>query len=304
MALRPASDNDPQPGTSPVRLAGSLVLAVAIGSSVACSGGASPSPSPGPIDGAGFVLRASISQALPPDSTFAWLPSAVITADGRLISVGPVDAIFPGPLLPNLVERSISQAGWGAIVNAARKAGLLSGQSDFTGGAAAPGAALGHLVLVVEGRTYDLTGDLTLPPCAPPGCGPAGPGTQRAFAEFFLTLGDLASWIGPELGLERPYVAAAYAILVGPPAADQGLVQPAIAWPLGGKLEAFGRPIAAGDGRRCGVVGEADAVTLRPALQSATSISRWVDSGTTGAGSGLVVRPLLPGDTDPCAGLL
>lgn len=282
----------------------SIALALAVATLAACSSGPSTSPSAPPGDPNGFVLRATMSQALPPDSTFGWLPAALITADGRLISVGPTDAMFPGKLLPNLLERQISRAGWLAIVNAARKAGLLSGQTEFTGNAAAPGALLAHLEIVVDGQRFDLTGDLTIPPCAPPGCPAPEPGTQRAFAEFWQTLGDLGSWIGPELGNERPYAASAYALLVGPPADNQGLLTNAIPWPLAGKLAEFGRPIASGDGRRCGVVSGADAVTLRPQLQAATSISPWFDEGTASAGFGLVVRPLLPGDADPCAALL
>jgi hypothetical protein len=74
-------------------------------------------------------------------------------------------------------------------------------------------------------------------------------------------------------------------------------------WPLAGKLADFGLPIAAGDGRRCGVVSGADAVALRPALQAATSISPWFDEGAANRGFGLVVHPLLPGDANPCAAL-
>jgi hypothetical protein len=286
-----------------MRHARSLVLILVVAVVAACSGNASPSPSPSPADPKGFVLRASITQALPPDSTFAWLPLALITGDGRLITVGPTDAMFPGKLLPNLLERRISQAGWNAIVNAARKAGLLNGNANFVGGAPAAGAALAHLELVVDGKRYDLTGDPAIPPCAPPGCPPAEPGTQRAFAEFWNTLTGLDSWIGPELGNQQPYVASAYAILVGPAPDDQGLNQAAIAWPLKAKLADFGDPINAGDGRRCGVVDGDDATTLRPFLQAATTISPWFDDGEAGAGHGLAVRPLLPGDENPCAGL-
>lgn len=287
-----------------MRSARSLALALALATLAACSGSANPSPSPSPADPNGFVLRATMSQALPPDTTFGWLPMLLITTDGRLISVGPTDAMFPGKLLPNLLERQISQAGWLAIVNAARQAGLLSGEKDVTGNGAAPGALLARLEIVVDGRRFDLTGDLTIPPCAPPGCPPPEPGTQRAFAELWQTLGDLGSWIGPELGNERPFTASAYALLVGPPADTQGLLPNAMTWPLGGRLADFGRPIAAGDGRRCGTVAGTDAATLRPLLQAATSISPWFDEGPPGAGFGLIVRPLLPGDADPCAALL
>ena len=274
-----------------------------VGSLAACAGTPSPSPSPDPVDPDGFVLRATMSQALPPESTFSWLPLVLITADGRVISVGPTDASFPGRLLPNLLERSISQAGWNSIANAARAAGLLSGKGDFTGGGVAPGGALGHLELVVDGQRYELTGDPAAHgACTAPGCAAAEPGSPQAFAQFWSQLSDLTSAVGSELGPERPYVASSYAILVGPPVDQQGLGQPPLEWPLD-QLDTFGEVIAAGDGRRCGVVSGEDAVTLRPALEAATSISHWFDEGGAGAGFSLVVRPILPGDEDPCAAL-
>ncbi len=287
-----------------MRPARPILLMLLLATVAACGGGASPSPSPSPGEPNAFVLRATISQALPPDATFAWLPVVLITANGRLISVGPTDAMFPGKLLPNLLERSISQAGWSAIANAARAAGLLSGKADFSNGVPAPGAAVAHLQMVVDGRSYDLTGDAAIPPCVAPGCPPGEPGTQLAFAQFWSQLAGLDSVIGPELGNEHTYAASSYAILVGPPADDQGLNQRPLTWPLDHALGTFGEPIAAADGRRCGIVDGTDAETLRPALERATSITPWFDAGETGAGHGLVVRPLLPGDGNPCEPLV
>ena len=284
------------------RLTRSVALAAAVAALVACTGNTSPSPSPNPVDPNGFVFRATISQALPPDATFAWLPYLLITADGRAIFVGPTDAMFPGKLLPHLLERPINSTQWTAIVAAARSAGLLDGKTDFSNGAPAPGAAVARLQMVVDGRSYDLTGDPAIPPCVAPGCPPGQPGSQLAFAQFWSQLTSL-ELLGVDFTSE-PYVASSYAILVGPPADDEGLNQPPLAWPLDKSLADFGDPIVAADGRRCGLVSGADADTLRPLLESATSISRWFDAVETGAGNGLVVRPLLPGETNPCAALL
>jgi hypothetical protein len=280
-----------------------VLLTLVLAAVAACGGNTGPDPSPSPVDPQGFVLRAEIVQALPPDSTFTWLPVALVTADGRLIASGPVDAMFPGPLLPNLLERSMTQAGWLAIVNAARQAGLLDGKTTFSNGDPAPGSALAHLRMVVDGKAYDLTGDPAIPPCVAPGCPRGERGSQLAFAQFWLQLSDLAGWIGPELGNERAFTPSGYAILVGPPMDDQGLNPAAFTWPLGKKLAGFGAPIAAGDGRRCGVVAGADAATLQPLFQQARQNARWLDDGDSGAGYGLVVRPLLPGDGDLCAAL-
>jgi hypothetical protein len=70
-----------------------VVLAAcnASGGSAAPSGGTAP-----------YALRATQHQSIPPESQFTWLPYALITADGVIVTQGPVPAIFPGPLLPNL----------------------------------------------------------------------------------------------------------------------------------------------------------------------------------------------------------
>jgi hypothetical protein len=46
----------------------------------------------------------------PVGAIFARTPVALITGDGRALTSGPVPAIYPGPLLPNIQERSITPA--------------------------------------------------------------------------------------------------------------------------------------------------------------------------------------------------
>ncbi|HXG25873.1 MAG TPA: hypothetical protein VNL94_03355, partial [Candidatus Binatia bacterium] len=125
---------------SPVRL---VTLALAAVLLAACSGAGpsqSPTPEPSPPADARVRLRVTAVQALPPPATFNWLPSIVITLDGRVLTAGAVPAIFPGPLVNPIVERQISAAGWARVVEAARAAGLLGGASDFTGGQMPPGS--------------------------------------------------------------------------------------------------------------------------------------------------------------------
>ena len=96
---------------------------------------------------------------------------------------------------------------------------------------------------------------------------------------------------------------AGYAILVGPPPDDQGLAQPPMAWPFEAGFAGFGGALTDGSGGRCGTVTGEEAGTLRPGLTAATSITRWRDPAD-GSFHGLTVRPLLPGDGDPCEGLV
>lgn len=282
-----------------------VVLSLA-GVLLAACAGATPTPEPTPPAEARALLRVTMQQALPPPSTFSWLPSVVITLDGRVLSGGAVPAIFPGPLVNPVVERQLTAAGWAKIVAAARAFGLLGGASDFTGGAMPPGSMTARLQLVADGRVYDLVGDPNrVMVCITTPCDPQ-PGTPEAFGGFLNRLGDLASWLGADIGPEAIHVPEGYAILVGaPPADDPNLPQPPIDWPLAGGFAAFGKPLVDGSGGRCGTVTGPDAAALlRPALNAATQLTRWRDVADGGAFHGLVVRPLLPGDDDPCQGLV
>lgn len=269
----------------------------------ACAGSV-PSPTPEPTlpTDAAFRLRITTVQALPPSATFGWLPQLVITADGRVLQAGAVPAIFPGPLVQPIFARQLSANGWARIVAAARAAGLLTGATDFTGGMMPPGAAATRMEIVTDGRIYELTGDPSRviqciqAPCVAP------PGTPEAFAGFMSAISDLVSLVGAaELGPDLLYVPQGYAIIVGPKPDDQGIPQAAMAWPLGG-FAAFGKPLADGTGGRCGVVAGQDAAVLHAALGAATQTTPWRDP-VDGSLRGLVVRPLLPGDGDPCEGL-
>ena len=249
-------------------------------------------------------LRVTMVQALAPSLTFGALPSALITLDGRVLSGGAVPATFPGPLVMPVVERRITANGWARIVAAARDAGLLGGARDFTGGSLAPGTAAARLEIVADGRVYALAGDPhRVMVCVTAPCNPQ-PGTPEAFGGFVGRLSDLGSWLGTDLGPEALHVPVGYALIVGPPPAnEQGLAQPPMAWPLAGGFASFGKALADGSGGRCGTVTGADLGALRPALQAANQLTKWRDPAD-GTLHGLVVRPLLPGDGDPCEGLV
>jgi hypothetical protein len=62
---------------------------------------------------------------VPPDRTFTNEPRLLVTGDGRVIQSGPVIAIYPGPLLPNLLQRSITETGIQRLLDLADEHGLL-----------------------------------------------------------------------------------------------------------------------------------------------------------------------------------
>jgi hypothetical protein len=276
---------------------------------LAACGSASPSPSPSPEPTppaeAGVRLRVTMVQALPPAATFGLLPSVVITLDGRVLTGGAVPAIFPGPLVMPVIEQPITPAGWARIVAAARDAGLLAGARDFTGGGMPPGSLTARLEIVADGRLFDLVGDPNrIMVCVTAPCIPQ-PGTPEAFGGFLSQLTNLSGWLDArDLGPQGVYAPAGYGLIVGPPPVNNdNLVQRDIAWPLDGGFAAFGTALADGSGRRCGMVSGDAAAALRPALLAANQLTKWRDP-VDGSFHGLTVQPLLPGDGDPCEGLV
>ena len=262
------------------------------------SAGQTGGPEP-TLDAATYWLRAATSQAIPPVDRFGVPPSALITGDGAYVIVGPTDAMYPGPALPNLLARSITEDGRAAIVAEARRLGLLGGQTDFRSDSVPPGAPTGTLELTVDGSRLTLLGhpeamiECVTTPCDAP------PGTPAAFAAFWVALQDPASGLGDAVGPETPYVADAYALLVGPPPPPEASIPAHVLdWPLDVALGTFGSAVADGT-RRCGTVTGDDAARLRPMLEQATQASQWVQDPDTSATFGIVTRPFVPGE-DPC----
>lgn len=272
---------------------------------LAACGGAAASPSPEPTIPADALVRLRVTavQALPPPATFSWMPSVVITLDGRVLTGGAVPAIFPGPLVNPVVERQITANGWARIVAAARSAGLLGINRDFTGGQMPPGSQVTRLEIAADGIVYQLTGDASrIMVCITAPCDPAA-GSPEAFGGFVSRLTDLGSWLGGDIGPEGMHAPAGYAVMVVAPQDDQGLAQPPMAWPFAAGFGAFGKEILNGSGERCGTLTGDDAAVARNAFGAANQLTKWRDP-VDGSFHGLVVRPLLPGDGDPCEGMV
>ena len=249
-----------------------------------------PAPSANP-DATTTWLRAVTTQALAPVNLFGNLPYAVITGDGQWITQGPVPAVFPGPLLPNLRARQVSEAGRAEILAAATQLGLLDGTTDFNSGPPLVGGVSGRIEVTVDGRRITLTG-----PVSPTGCSTK---PCEAFAEFWRRLSDLGSWMPAEIGADTEYLAPAYALLVGAaPMPDPNLPQAPAVWPLEQPLALFGGPVDGGRAR-CGTVSGPDVATVRAAFARANTLTPWVQSASASATFGITVRPMVSGE-DVC----
>ncbi|MGI8928416.1 MAG: hypothetical protein ACR2H0_02960 [Candidatus Limnocylindrales bacterium] len=246
-----------------------------------------------------FYLRAWYTQALPPPSTFTWLPMLTIN-DGIVIDGNvAVPAIYPGPMLIVPFSRTISEAGIAAIIGEARRLGLLGEVTDFTGGSALPGSRVGQLRLVVDGVTYDLVGnpDLVVP-CGGGRC-EAQQGSPQAFAAFWQELTFLDPWLGSELGATGQHEPERVAVLFTDPARPEpGLEQRLATWPLDGTFHEIGVELPGVDGARCVTLSEHDLEAVLPVLMGANQLTVFNDTVDTFKSALAVV--LVPGADSPC----
>jgi len=290
-------------GTSPAPSASSPGASVA--PSEAPGSSTPPSGSPGPTPEPTVVLRATETQAILPIYRFGWLPILVVTADGRAIQPGPVAEISPGPLVPPVEVRPVTAAGVARIVADARAAGLLSGETDFSGGPAMMGGTQARLQLSVDGVSYDLVGDPSKLVRCDPGtrCLNPSPGTPEAFAAFWARLTALDAWLGADVGTAAAYAPDAFSILIGPGPADPTPGVGVVVWPLDSRFAFFGDPVLTDTSLRCGTVTGQEAQILAPSLYRVKANQAWIESPVMSMSYGLTVRPVLPGDGDPCAEL-
>jgi hypothetical protein len=164
----------------------------------------------------------------PVGAIFARTPVALITGDGRALTTGPEPAIYPGPLLPNILERSITPAGVQQLVAMADRLGLLADvtypRDDRV--ADAPDTIV---EITVGGRTfhhdaYALGIDDT----------EVGAGRRRLL-DFVAALGDLEGTVGgTALGPEQPFRPDEYLIqaVVSDPATSSTNPRPSVVpWP-------------------------------------------------------------------------
>ncbi|MEO8625661.1 MAG: hypothetical protein ABI452_03080 [Candidatus Limnocylindrales bacterium] len=257
----------------------------------------SPQPSPSPSPVTSFYLRAYYTQALPPRNTFNWLASLTV-ADGLLLDGNvAIDMIFPGPLTILPIARQITPAGIQMLVDEARRLGLLSDKTDFTGGGPMPGARLAQLQLVVDGVTYNLTGNADLPaPACPNPCNP-DPGTPQAFAAYWQELMLAGTWLDAELGPSQQYVPNRLALLLTPPT-NQGMAPQPVAWPFDTSLAQAGVEYPGEAGDRCVTLSGDALAAVWPTLRDGNQLTVFVDSAGTQAAP--IVRVLVPGDQSPC----
>lgn len=262
---------------------------------VPTSPSAIPSAVTSPSPAAATLLLKVTSEGgfINPAATLAALPTVAVYSDGKIMTPGPVDAIFPGPLLAPVAIRDVGASGAAAILAAIRTAGL---DKPAAGGPGVPGdSGTNVFTAVVDGVTTTSRYAGGGPP------GPKGPvasgdeGRVAALALLDRLLDPAETW-GAAGAAEARYVPQGYRVFVAPgaPPADASVSEPTVAWPLSTPLSEFGAPATPDrgiGGLRQGAVLGADAAALGPVFEKATSLTAFTSGGSPYT---LYVRALLP----------
>lgn len=244
----------------------------------------SPAPSPSPTPGAAAVVRIYQSGGmLPRWETINWYPSAVLYADGRLITQGPMIEIYPGPALPNLQVTQLSPQGIAQVLQAALDSGFLGPDRDLGEQMLDSGSTVITITTAEGTHTTRLHGPTSDPEVV----------AALRFQEAILSPRE---WFpGAVMGDDRPYAWDRLQVVAQPMTAAE-LPDPAMAsevdWPLA-TLATLGFAIEPGQQYRCAVIEGPDVDLLRPLLANANELTLWASDGATFQ---LDLHPLLPDD--------
>ena len=271
------------------------LTAIAAAACVAPAGAVNPSPSPSAgidpdtvairVDAEGGFVTAGLN--------LSRLPLVLVTVDGRVITQGPQDAMYPGPLLPNLQVRTLTPAVLADLLHRADADGLLD-DATYAGGPMAD-ATTTVLRITVDGVTFtqsayalyeslDATG-VEQPTGAPDAA-------ARAAMRWFI---DALTGLPPDAytGPSAAYVADGLRVYASDYVPDPAADWQAVEWPLE-DLATAGERAGDGLGIRCQVVSGEDLSTVFPLLDGANSATPFRSGGVD---SSLIVRPLLPGES-------
>jgi hypothetical protein len=233
------------------------------------------------------VRTESYGGFVPASFTIGRIPEVSVYADGRVITTGPVPAIYPGPALPNAQVVMISQAKLQELREKGQAAGVRNG-TDFgrpnVADAPTTRVTLGDQSVVVEALQQSQPDDPMLTP--------AQREARAKLTAYVKTLSDLPVSAG---SASRPYAPEAVAVLARPwQKPTDGTQSPQKAWPGPALPGTYVNPsFKVG----CVVAAGADKDKVLAAAKDATAITPW----TAGGDKYLITfRPLLP-DEKGCA---
>ena len=218
---------------------------------------------------------------VPQDYLFASVPQLLVSGDGRMFTQGLFPEVYPGPLLPNILVRTISEDGIQTLLRVVDAAGLLASPPDYAGGTMVADAPDTVLTINADGGTfihsaYALGID-----------DPESP-VRRRLLDAVNSLGDKELTVGAaELGTNEAFVAATYrlrATAIDPSTlAGQEPAPSMVDWPAG-------TGVSLADAGDCARV---DAAAVGSLFVDATQNTYFGDAEMV---YHLAVRGVLPGD--------
>jgi hypothetical protein len=252
--------------------------------------GAPATPSSQAAATEGLVLRVEYTGGfVAPSMLAARLPVLSVYGDGRVISEGPIPAIYPGPALPNLQVREIGPGEVQDLVDRALAAGVA--ESSDLGIPPVADAPSTRFTVVTTAETY--VREVYALSETPAGSGLTGEqeAAREKLTDLLTSLTDQGAGTGP---YEPEAVSAVVSPWVDP---GDGIPQPEQPWP-GPALP--GEPTGGPPDVTCVTAPGDQARALVDAARSANAATPW----TTADGKrwSVTFRPLLPDETG-CADL-
>ena len=282
------------------RPAALLAIAAVAMACVGSAGAAGSTASPKPVDPDKVIFRVSWEGGfVTPEMLLGRLPTVVVYADGRVITQGPVLAIYPGPFMPNVQERTLSEAGLERMIELAREKDLLKDvHYDFHGIADAADTVL---EIHLDGKSYRVSAYALAEAGFDGEIAPAielepaeveGRAALREFIDALMTVPETDYADQP-----HAYDFEALRLYMKPAQIVEDSEFPGeqlpIAWPLD-DLATSGTAIDNPSVERCLVVEGDDLETVMPLLQGANQLSVFESQGELYS---LIPQPLYPGES-------
>lgn len=266
-------------------------LTTACGSTTPPSGpGPTSPPDPGTtLDRLRLTVAGGFTTAA---AAFRTVPELTVTDAGTVITPRPVPAVYPGPMLLPLGERTLDDAGREALAEVVRASGLATSPPPDLGTPAVADAPTTTLDVTLDGMTTTITAAaLGEASRDDPVLTAAQQERREDLRALVARLRDLPATVGAEhLGPEREYRPDAVWLRALPAPTERPPQQPGptvLDWPVRSVVLAdLGEP------RR---VGGEDGAEVLDLLAGASELTWYRDPPATGEVYQLLARPALPG---------
>lgn len=219
---------------------------------------------------------------MPQEAAFTQLPTLLVSGDGRMFVQGPQLAIYPGPLLPNVLVSDIGEDGVQDLLTIASEAGLFTDR-EYDPPQNVADAPDTVVTINGDGRTF-VHRAYALGIVGGPGEGEQDPDRANLQAFVDQVTGDLFDDGGAMGG--NPFQPETYLIRVWPvdPTTEYDVEPTVVEWP-----QAVDVDLAAA--AECL---EVSAAGLAETFAAANQLTFFAQDGETYQ---VVVRPALPGDS-------